>query len=63
MLPLPSQSASPEPFRPSQQRHAYRDLTNSVFEDMIIPVFYDPTNPDRNTTPCATCLKVSTNPI
>jgi len=44
-------------------RGTARDLTNSVFEDMTIPVFYDPTNPDRSTTPCASYLKVSTNPI
>lgn len=38
-----------------------RDLSNSVFEDMTIPVFYDPTNPDKNVTPCATYLKVVTD--
>jgi uncharacterized protein (DUF983 family) len=46
-----------------QIRSTARDLTNSVFEDMTIPVFYDPTNPDKNITPCATYLKISTNPL
>jgi uncharacterized protein (DUF983 family) len=40
-----------------------KDLTFSVFEDMTIPVFYDPQNPARNVTPCATYLQVSTNPF
>jgi len=44
-----------------QIRGIARDLTNSVFEDMTIPVFYDPTNPDKNVTPCATYLKIVTN--
>ena len=38
-----------------------KDLTYSVFEDMTIPVFYDPTNPAKNVTPCATYLQVSAN--
>lgn len=46
-----------------QIRGTARDLTNSVFEDMTIPVFYDPLNPDKNITPCATYLKVSTDPL
>jgi len=46
-----------------QIRSTARDLTNSVFEDMTIPVFYDPTNPDKNITPCATYLKVSTDSL
>jgi len=46
-----------------QIRGTARDLTNSVFEDMTIPVFYDPLNPDKNVTPCATYLKVSTDPL
>ena len=37
-----------------------RDLSNSIFEDMTIPVFYDPANPDKNVTPCATYLKIVT---
>lgn len=40
-----------------------KDLTYSVYEDMTIPVFYDPTNPARNVTPCATYLQVSMNPF
>ncbi|HTP69260.1 MAG TPA: hypothetical protein VMJ35_10190 [Dongiaceae bacterium] len=39
-----------------------RDLSNSIFEDMTIPVFYDPTNPDRNVTPSATYFKIVTTP-
>ena len=46
-----------------QIRGTARDLTASVFEDMTIPVFYDPLNPDKNITPCATYLKVSTDPL
>ena len=34
-----------------------KDLTYSVFEDMTIPVFYDPLNPAKNITPCATYRK------
>lgn len=44
------------------QDHA-KDLTFSVFEDMTIPVFYDPLDPSKNVTPCATYLQVSTNPF
>jgi hypothetical protein len=40
-----------------------KDLTYTVYEDMIIPVFYDPTSPAKNVTPCATYLQVSTNPF
>jgi uncharacterized protein (DUF983 family) len=40
-----------------------KDLTYAAYEDMIIPVFYDPTNPAKNVTPCATYLQVSTNPF
>jgi uncharacterized protein (DUF983 family)/uncharacterized membrane protein (DUF485 family) len=39
-----------------------KDLTFSVYEDMTIPVFYDPANPSVNITPCATYLSVSTEP-
>jgi hypothetical protein len=46
-----------------QIRSTARDLTNSVFEDMTIPVFYDPLNPGKNVTLCATYLKVSTDPL
>jgi hypothetical protein len=44
-------------------RDQAKDLTFSVFEDMVIPVFYDAMNPARNVTPCATYLQVSTNPF
>ena len=40
-----------------------KDLTYSVFEDMTIPVFYDPLDPSKNTTPCATYLRISSNPF
>jgi hypothetical protein len=46
-----------------QIRSTARDLTNSVFEDMTIPAFYDPLNPGKNVTLCATYLKVSTDPL
>jgi uncharacterized protein (DUF983 family) len=46
-----------------QIRSTARDLTNSVFEDMTIPVFFNPGNPDKNITLCATYLKVSTDPL
>jgi len=36
-----------------------RDLTNSAFEEMTIPGFYDPGNPSKNITPCATYLQIS----
>jgi hypothetical protein len=39
-----------------------KDLTFSVFEDMTIPVFYDPQDPSKNITPCATYLSVLTAP-
>jgi phage tail protein X len=41
-----------------QVRNSSRDLTNSVFEDMTIPVFYDPLDPSKNIVSCATYLKV-----
>jgi uncharacterized protein (DUF983 family) len=40
-----------------------KDLTFSLYEDMTIPVFYDPQNPSKNVTPCATFLRVSTEPF
>jgi uncharacterized protein (DUF983 family) len=40
-----------------------KDLSYSVYEDMTIPVFYDPTNPSKNITPCATYLRVDENPF
>lgn len=38
-----------------------KDLTYSVYEEMTIPVFYDPANPSKNVTPCATYLRVDEN--
>jgi len=46
-----------------QIRRTARDLTNSVFEDMTIPVFYDPVNPEKNITPCATYLRLSADSL
>jgi uncharacterized protein (DUF983 family) len=40
-----------------------KDLTFSVYEDMTIPVFYDPANPAKHVTPCATYLQVATEPF
>jgi len=34
-------------------RNSERDLTRKVFEDMLIPVFYDPVNPARCAALCA----------
>jgi uncharacterized protein (DUF983 family) len=44
-------------------RNTCRDLTSSFFEDMTIPVFYDPLNPAKNIAACATYLKVVQNPL
>ena len=41
-----------------QIRSSVRDLSNRVFEDMTIPVFYDPLSADKNITPCATYLTI-----
>jgi hypothetical protein len=35
----------------------------SVYEDMTVPVFYDPADPSKNVTPCATYLRVATQPF
>ena len=40
-----------------------KDLTYAVYEDMTIPVFYDPREPAKNITPCATYYQVSTDPF
>lgn len=45
------------------KQNSAKDLTNSVFEEMTIPVFYDPLDPVKNITPCATYLQVSMNPF
>lgn len=39
-----------------------KDLSFSVFEDMTIPVFYDPTNPSKNIPLCSTYLQISSSP-
>ena len=44
-------------------QNSTKDLSNSVFEEMTIPVFYDPRDPSKNLTPSATYLQVSTNPF
>ena len=44
-------------------QNSTKDLSNSVFEEMTIPVFYDPLDPSKNLTPSATYLQVSTNPF
>ena len=44
-------------------RNSVKDLTNAVFEGMTIPVFYDPLNPAKNITPCATYLQIPSNPF
>jgi hypothetical protein len=39
-------------------RNAERDLSRKVFEDMLIPVFYDPVNPSRCAALCASYSKL-----
>jgi uncharacterized protein (DUF983 family) len=39
-------------------RNTERDLSRKVFEDMLIPVFYDPVNPSRCAALCASYLKL-----
>jgi len=39
-------------------RNSSRDLTNAIFEDMTIPIFYDPLDPSKNIASCATYLRV-----
>lgn len=41
-----------------QVRNSVRDFTSAVFEDMTVPVFYDPLDPSKNTTPCTTYFTV-----
>jgi uncharacterized protein (DUF983 family) len=43
--------------------NSVRDLTSTLFEDMTIPVFYDPLDSSKNITPCATSLKIAENPF
>lgn len=40
-------------------RNSARDTTKAVFEDMNIPVFYDPLDPSKNVTLCATYLRIA----
>ena len=39
-------------------RNSERDLSRKVFEDMLIPVFYDPVNPSRCAALCASYSKL-----
>jgi len=39
-------------------RNTERDLSQKVFEDMLIPVFYDPVNPSRCAALCASYSKL-----
>lgn len=39
-------------------RNTERDLSRKVFEDMLIPVFYDPVNPSRCAALCASYSKL-----
>lgn len=40
-------------------RSSARDLTNAVYEDMTVPVFYDALDPARNVALCASYLKIA----
>ena len=42
-------------------RNSSKELTRSVFEDITIPVFYDPLDPSKNIALCATYLKIPEN--
>ena len=44
-------------------QNSAKDLTNAVFEGMSIPFFYDPLDPSKNITPCATYLQIPTSPF
>jgi uncharacterized protein (DUF983 family) len=39
-------------------RNSERDLSRKIFEDMLIPVFYDPVNPSRCVALCASYSKL-----
>ena len=39
-------------------RNSQKDLTGNVFEDMTIPVFYDPRDASQNVALCATYLRI-----
>jgi len=40
-------------------RNSQKDLSEKVFEDMTIPVFYDALDPSKNTALCASYLKIA----
>jgi uncharacterized protein (DUF983 family) len=40
-------------------RNSQKDLSEMVFEEMTIPVFYDPLDPSKNTALCASYLKIA----
>jgi hypothetical protein len=39
--------------------NSQKDLSEKVFEEMTIPVFYDPLDPSKNTALCASYLKIA----
>jgi len=39
--------------------NSQKDLSEMVFEEMTIPVFYDPLDPSKNTALCASYLKIA----
>ena len=39
-------------------RNSQKDVTEKVFEEMTIPVFYDPLEPSKNTALCASHLRI-----
>ena len=40
-------------------RNHQKDLSETVFEEMTIPVFYDSLDPSKNTALCASYLRIS----
>jgi hypothetical protein len=44
-------------------RNSVRDLSSNIFEDMTMPVFYDPLDSSNNITPCATYFKIAEHPF
>jgi len=40
-------------------RNSQKDRSETVFEEMTIPVFYDSLNPSKNTALCASYLRIS----
>jgi hypothetical protein len=43
-------------------RNSQKDLTEKVFEEMPIPVYYDPLDPSKNIAVCASYLKIQESP-